>query len=346
MRRSLVPAAALLAAAPLAVGAQVPQGGQAAAAAASAKITEWTVPWEKSRPRDPYLDPKGQVWFVGQVGNYIAKLDPASGKFTRFEIDSGTHPHNLIVDKQGMIWYAGNRNGMIGKMDPSGKITRYPMPDPAARDPHTLVFDKTQEHIWFSAQQSGYVGRLATKTGKVDLIKIDVANSRPYGIVVDSKGTPWVNLFGTNRIASVDPKTLAVKTWPLAHEGTRNRRIAVTPDDQIWYVDYTRGYLGHLDPKTGKVEEWPAPGGQTAFPYAMGSDHHGRVWFVETGAKPNRLVGFDPRTKKYFSNTVVGETGGLTVRHMVWDPKANAFWFGTDANTIGRGVVPPPQLVP
>jgi len=327
------------------VAAQLPQG---AAASTAAKITEWTVPWEKSRPRDPYLDPTtGQVWFVGQVGNYVARLDPASGQFVRFEIDAGTNPHNLIVDKTGHVWYAGNRNGMIGKMDPSGKIVaRYPMPDPAVRDPHTLVFDAAQEHIWFTAQGAGYVGRLTMKTGKIDLVKVPGANTRPYGIVLDSKGTPWVNLFGTNTIVSIDPTTLALKHWTLADEKTRNRRIAVTPDDQIWYVDYTRGYLGHLDPRTGKVEEFAAPGGQTSFPYAMGSDHHGRVWFVETGSKPNKLVGFDPRTKQYVSNTPVGETGGLTVRHMVWDPKANAFWFGTDANTIGRGVVPPPSLVP
>lgn len=342
MSRRLVTLALVLTAAPLA--AQAPPAG---ASQMAAKITEWTVPWEKTRPRDPYLDAKGQVWFVGQVGNYVARLDPVSGKFDKFVIDSGTHPHNLIVDKQGQVWYAGNRNGMIGRLDgATGKIHRYPMPDQAVRDPHTLVFDKTGDNIWFTAQQSGYVGRLATKTGKIDLVKIPASNSRPYGIVIDSKGTPWFNLFGTNTIGSVDPKSLELKTWTLAHEGTRNRRIAVTHDDQIWYVDFTRGFLGHLDPRSGKVEEFAAPGGQTSFPYAMGADEYGRVWFVETGAKPNRLVGFDPGTKKFFSNTPVGESGGVTVRHMVWDSKAKAFWFGTDANTIGRGVVPPPAVVP
>src|SRR6185437_5440130 len=33
-------------------------------------VTEWKVPWEKTRPRDPYVDAKGRVWFVGQEGNY------------------------------------------------------------------------------------------------------------------------------------------------------------------------------------------------------------------------------------------------------------------------------------
>src|SRR5690606_24303413 len=63
------------------------------AAVAPVEIREWEVPWERSRPRDPHVDGEGRVWFVGQQGNYIAFLDPESGKFTQFAIDSGTHPH-------------------------------------------------------------------------------------------------------------------------------------------------------------------------------------------------------------------------------------------------------------
>ena len=40
------------------------------------EFMEWTVPWDDSRPRDPYVAPDGTVWFVGQVGDYVAKLNP------------------------------------------------------------------------------------------------------------------------------------------------------------------------------------------------------------------------------------------------------------------------------
>ena len=93
-------------------------------------IREWNVPWENTRPRDPAVAPDGRIWFVGQEGNYVARLDPTTSKFERFEIDAGTNPHNVIVDPAGNAWYAGNRNGMIGRIDAkSGAITRYPMPD-------------------------------------------------------------------------------------------------------------------------------------------------------------------------------------------------------------------------
>src|ERR1044071_1522495 len=79
----------------LALLAAVPASGQAPD---TVPIQEWTVPWPKTRPRDPAVAPDGKIWFVGQVGNYVARLDPVSGAFKRFEVDSGALPHNVIVD--------------------------------------------------------------------------------------------------------------------------------------------------------------------------------------------------------------------------------------------------------
>ena len=50
----------------------------------SARVQEWVVPWKDSRPRDPYADRQGRVWFVGQAGNMdgIMKLSPTPLKVT------------------------------------------------------------------------------------------------------------------------------------------------------------------------------------------------------------------------------------------------------------------------
>ena len=318
-----------------------------ATAQAPTAAREWEVPWERSRPRDPYVAPDGTVWFVGQVGNYIANLDPRTGVFKRFEIDSGTHPHNQIVDRRGMVWYAGNQNGMIGKLDPAtGAITRYRMPDAAVRDPHTLVFDG-KENIWFTAQQAGHVGRLATATGKIDLIRVEGERTRPYGIVIDSKGRPWFCEFGTNKLAMIDPVTLKLTEYSLP-EGARPRRIAITSDDAIWYVDYARGFLGRLDPATRKVDEWASPAGARALPYAMTVDDQDRLWYVETGPRPNRMVAFDSKTRKFTVQQDVGGAAANTIRHMVFHAPTRSIWYGSDLNAIGRVPVATrsPELVP
>lgn len=299
------------------------------------EVTEWKVPWEKTRPRDPYVDAKGQVWFVGQVGNYIARLDPKSGEFTRYEVDEGTHPHNLVVAADGKVWFTGNQNGRLVRMDPAtGALTNIMMPDPTVRDPHTMIFDRAG-NAWFTAQQSNAVGRLDAKTGQIRLWRTG-DGSRPYGIVIDPRGRAWFDLFGTNKVGMID-STMAVREFPLPDARSRPRRIGVTPDGVIWYTDYPRGYLGRLDPATGGVTEFALPAGERALPYAMAVDGQGRVWVSETGVAPNRLVAYDPR-RKAFTDTV--ETEGAnepnTIRHMVYDRGTKAIWYGTDRNTIGR----------
>lgn len=301
-------------------------------------IQEWLVPWERTRPRDPYVGPDGTIWFVGQAGHYIANLDPKTGQFRRFELDEGTGPHNLIVDAQNQVWYAGNLTGHIGKLDPAtGQITKYPMPDPAARDPHTLVFNQAGD-IWFSLQGSNMFGKLETRTGKVQLIRVPTERARPYGIVLDAQGRPWANLLGTNKLATIDPATLELREITLPREDARTRRIAITSDGAVWYVDYARGHLGRYDPKTGTVKEWLSPGGTGSRPYAMAVDEHDRLWYVE-GGSPNHMIGFDPKNEKFFSSTPI-PSGGGTVRHMVYHQPTRTIWFGTDTNTIGRARLP------
>jgi virginiamycin B lyase len=307
-------------------------------AAPTIEIREWQVPWEKTRPRDPAVDRQGRVWFVGQQGDYIGWLDRASGKFGRFELAPKSGPHNLIVAPSGDIWFSGNTAAYIGRLDPkSGKITKYPMPDPEAKDPHTLVLAPNGD-LWFTVQFGSYVGKLDPKSGAVRLVKVPTQGARPYGIVIDASGRPWFNEFGTNALGSIDPKTLKLEEHRLPDPQARGRRIALAGDGGIWYVDYGRGFLARFDPRNGKVEEWQTPGGAGSLPYAMTSDDRGRLWFVETGPQPNRLVGFDPKNHQFFSTTEI-PSGGSTVRHMIFEPRTKAIWFGTDKNTIGRAQV-------
>jgi virginiamycin B lyase len=330
VRLSRLPSCMLAALLPLAANSQSPS---------LVPMREWKVPWEKTRPRDPAVAPDGRIFFVGQEGNYVARLDPRTGEFKRYEIDPGTFPHSCLVDARGQLWYSGNRNGMIGRLDPAtGAITRFPIGDSAVKDPHTMVFDR-QGNVWFTAQNSNVVGHLDAATGKYRIVRMPQANSRPYGIVLYSRGRPWFNLFGRGLIGTIDPVTYELRTYPLANEKTLDRRIAITSDDKLWYVDYARGKLGHLDPASGKTEEFATPGGPASLPYAMTSDDRDRIWFVETGKQPNRLVGFDPKTRLFFSSTAI-EGGGGTVRHMVFDRKTRLIWFGTDNGTIVRADVP------
>lgn len=302
-------------------------------------ITEWPVPWKDSRPRDPFVDAQGRVWFVGQRGDYVAYLRPESGDFKKYPLKPGTGPHNLIVARDGSVWFAGNRAGYIGKLNPqSGAIQKYALPNPNARDPHTLVFDQ-QQQIWFTVQASNFVGKLVPESGDITLIPVPTPGARPYGIVVDPENRPWFTEFGSYKLGRIDTENGAIQEIPLLRKEARPRRLAAASDGSIWYVDYAQGYLGKLNPESGQIREWRVPGGEKARPYGMAIDDQDRLWFVETGRLPNRLVGFDPASESFFSITAI-PSGGGTVRHMYFHEPTRTIWFGTDANTIGRAQVP------
>lgn len=305
----------------------------APASPAQVEITEWTVPWENTRPRDPWVSAPDRVWFVGQRADYVATFDPQRGAFERYDLDAGTGPHTVIANETG-AWYAGNRAGHIGLLDPeSGDIEKIALPGDGPRDVHTMDFTSTGD-IWFTVQGGNQVGLLDAETKEVTLHEVPTPRARPYGVVVDDEDQPWFVLFGTNKLATVSADGRLTEIV-LPREDARPRRLAVTGDGMVWYVDYARGYLGRHAPETGETDEWQVPGGVQARPYAMAADAQGRVWFVETGASPNRFIGFDPRMQSFTEAIEIGSGGG-SVRHMTYDPESRSIWFGTDTNTIGQ----------
>jgi virginiamycin B lyase len=305
------------------------------------EIREWQVPYEKSRPRDPFAESAGSVWFVGQRSGYLAHLDVDSGDIKKVDLKPGSGPHNLIVGSDGVVWYAGNLNRLIGRYDPAtGEIEEIPMPDPAARDPHTLIFDEDESHIWFTVQGGNMMGRLDIDSRKVELIPSRTERSRPYGIKLAPDGSVWVALFGTHKLAHIDPDTLEFDEIELPREAARPRRLEVLDDGTVWYVDYAGGMLGRYEPGAGAFTEWQMPQGDGARPYGMASDSQGRLWMVATGVQPNVFVGFDPASEAFFSETPV-ESGGGTIRHMHYHAPSGAVWFGTDTNYVGRAIVEP-----
>jgi len=300
---------------------------------AKVSIKEWDVPTPNSRPHDPALAPDGALWVTEQMANKLGRLDPRTGQFREFPLktpESG--PHGLVADREGNIWFTANYKGYIGKLSPkTGEVTEYRMPDPRAHDPHTPVFDQ-DGILWFTVQESNFVGRLDPRTGQIKLKEVPTPDAVPYGIVVTAKGVPYFCEFGTNKLASIDPKTMAIAEYPLP-EGARPRRLAVAPDNTVYYSDYARGRLGHFDPASKHVEEWPSPGGSGSRPYGIAVTSDGIVWYSESGVRPNTLVRFNPRGKQ-FSTTPVPSGGGV-IRNMVATPDGKIYLACSGVNKVG-----------
>ena len=297
-----------------------------------ASIKLWDVPTLGSRPHDPLATKDGAIWWTGQLVNKLGRVDLKNGTIREYTLKTPhTGPHGLVEDKDGNIWFTGNHAALIGKLDPkTGEVTEYKMPDPKVKDPHSLSF-APDGILWFTAQQSNSVGRLDPKTGEIKLVTMPTPRSRPYGILVSAKGVPTLCLFGTNKLATVDPATMEVKEYALPNAASRPRRIAIT-GDEVWYADFSRGFLGRLNLATGEHKEWLSPSGPNSQPYGI-VFAKGAIWYNESFAKPNTIVRFDPKTEKVQSWAIPG--GGDIVRKMDVTPDGNPVTANSLTNQVG-----------
>ena len=301
-------------------------------------IREWLIPWERTEPTDTFVDSRGRIWFVAFSGSYIANFSPETEEFNRYDLRKGTAPSAVLVDENGLIWYASNKRRHIGSLTPStGRVTELEMPDRKAKGLRSLTFDQNG-NIWFTSEDGNFVGRLRTSTGEIDLIPIPTKDSRPFGITINSIQEPWVAASGRNALIHIDPFTMTITEIETPNEGSRPRRLVTTSDDRVWYADYELGLLGRYEPQSGEFREWPMPGGAESRPFGMAVDRDDRIWIVETGLIPNRLIGFDAGTETFLTETDI-PSGAGSVSHLHYSENSGETWFATATNYIGRAKI-------
>src|SRR3954462_7100253 len=275
-------------------------------------LKEWVMPRLGQRARDPIQAEDGAIWWAGQFGNLIGRLDPRTGEMKEYPLPAMAKPHTVELDPKGTPWYSGNMNGTIGRLDPAtGKGTEYKMPDPNAKDPHTMVFNK-EGTLFFTLQNSNMVGRLNPETGEIKLITSPIKDSKPYGIKVAADGAIWWACNGAPCLFKMDPATMELKEYKLPLGGTTVRRLDIADDGMIWYVNSGKRRIGRLDPKNGQATEWDSPSGPRSHPYAI-VVMNGGVWYNESGVRPDALVRFDIKTETLQSWPIPsgGISGGL-----------------------------------
>ena len=89
-------------------------------------------------------------------------------------------------------------------------------------------------------------------------------------------------------------------TYDLPRADAAPHDVAIDSKGNAWYSDFDSQFLGKLDPKTGKVVEYPVPLARTG-PVAQGGlqiafDKEGRVYFGNMSQM--QIVRFDPKTEK------------------------------------------------
>jgi virginiamycin B lyase len=114
----------------------------------------------------------------------------------------------------------------------------------------------------------------------------------PHGVIIGPDGAPWVTESGSNAIVRVDPRTRAVKSWPLPEARGYTNLNTATFDKRgrIWFTGQN-GVYGRLDPGTGAMQVWDAPRGRG--PYGIATTPDGDVYYASLAGSHIARVNLD-----------------------------------------------------
>jgi virginiamycin B lyase len=320
-------AVALILASPAILAGGSNYGIRAGSAAAFAdRVSEWPVPTPEFA-RDPAVAPDGAIFIAVMHGNRLARFDPNTQTFREWDLPPRHHPHGLLVDRQGIVWTTGNGNGTIGRFDPaSGDMKEFSTPS-GGGGPHTLVITDDGSTVWFTMQSGNRIGRLDTATGRIveyrtsggpygiaidrqgyvwfcrmgeDRLGIldpgtgamaELAmpdGSGPRRMAAAPDGTIWVTLYGSGRLAQVDPVSRRVLREVALPAGPDAGPYAVTVDGagHVWANEIRTDTLVRLDAKSGELRVVKLPSKGVGI-RKMIVDGQGRLWYM--GSHNGRL---------------------------------------------------------
>src|SRR5687767_2841461 len=173
--------------------------------------------------------------------------------------------------------------------------------------------------VWFSAQRSGQLGILDPATGKVETVPLG-RGSAPHGVIAAADGAPWLTDSGQNAIVRVDPKTHAVKLWPLP-EGRdyANLNTAIFDRQGVHWFTGQSGVYGRLDPKSGEMKVFDAPKGRG--PYGIHVTPQGVVYYASLAG--SHIARIDGATG---AATVIEPPTREQGARRVWSDSKGALW--------------------
>jgi virginiamycin B lyase len=146
-------------------------------------------------------------------------------------------------------------------------------------------------------------------------------------------GSIWVALFGTNKLGRINGESGELREITLPASGARPRRLAVDESGMVWYTDFSRGYLGSYNPKSGAFKEWLSPGGASSAPYGIAIAPDGRIFYDE--ARSGSIVAFDRKSGQM--ETIKIPTPGAIVRNMSVDSTRGRIWLALSGTSrIGK----------
>jgi virginiamycin B lyase len=121
-----------------------------------------------------------------------------------------------------------------------------------------------------------------------------------------------------------------VREYPVP-AGTQPHDVAPARDGGIWFTGQAAGYLGWLDPRTGRVRRTPLGAGSAPHGVIVGPG--GAPWVTDGGL--NAIVRVDPRTLRVRRYPLPAGSGYANLNTATFD-RRGVLWFTGQNSVYGR----------
>jgi virginiamycin B lyase len=271
--------------------------------AARVQITEYLIGEPDSVFHDSAVGNDGIGWAIDYLHGTLWKVDPATGQSKKYDIPVvGGGPHTIHPDRDNILWITMQLVDEVVSFDPRSETFR--VYDGFTRD--ALVHS-------FAIDSMGY-------------------------IAYDHEGNLWVSGSGNNTVASLNPRTGAVKEYPLPLTGalppTRVAAYGMAMDSEknVWYTKLNEGVFGRIDARTKEITQYRMPENYSG-PRRLSVDSRDRLWIPEYST--GRITRFDPKTGQ-FESYDLPEAGDYPYALRV-DGKHDIVWIcGTGSDSVYR----------
>jgi len=147
---------------------------------------------------------------------------------------------------------------------------------------------------------------------KAYLVKTYPVTGRPAAVIVDG------------------PLKVSMKSWSATTPGSRPHDPLAARDGSLWYSAQMANVLGRVDPKTGKVKEYPLKTAHSG-PHGLVEDKAGNIWY--TGNTGTLIGKLNPKT----GDVTEYKTPEVGDPHTLLFDKSGTLWFTMqNLNRIGR----------
>lgn len=200
---------------------------------------------------------------------------------------------------------------------------------PAGTGPHDVA-PANDGGVWFTAQSAGYLGHLDPRSRRVTQVPLG-DGSRPHGVIVGGDGAAWVTDSGLNAIVRVDGNSRAVRRFPLPSErpNVNLNTAAFDGNGTLWFTGQA-GFYGRLDPRTGEVRVFEAPGGRG--PYGIVATPSGDVYYASLAGNHIARIDVDTGTVTRLQPPTAGQGA-----RRVWSDSRGRVWVSEyNAGQLGR----------